>query len=163
VPIDYGVYQDGNQQTANYLRQALRRIGIEGELRNADAATWLRRKYGEGDFGISVFNASATVDPAIGLQRFWWSGAIQKGVSFTNTSGYSNPEMDKVLVAAASEPDAAKRKALYAEFQRIAMVDLPMIPVVELRMVTVASKRVRNHTTGPEGYRSTFADCWIAA
>jgi peptide/nickel transport system substrate-binding protein len=163
LTIDWGPYSDGNQRTAEYLRQQLRRIGIDADIRNSDYATWLRLKYTERDFDVSIYYASATGDPTIGLQRFWYSGAIQRGVPFTNASGYRSEAMDRILLGAASEPDPAKRALLFREFQALAMTDLPVLPVVELTTVTIANKRVRNHTTGPEGTRSNFSDVWLAA
>lgn len=162
LTIDWGPYSDGNQRLGEYMRQALRRVGIEAEINNLDYAAWLREKFTERRFDVSVFYASATADPTMGLQRFWHSGSIQRGVPFTNASGYSNPEMDRILNDAAVEPDPAKRRALFLDFQRLAMTDLPVLPIVELTTVTIANKRVRNHTTGPEGIRSNFAEVWLA-
>jgi peptide/nickel transport system substrate-binding protein len=162
LTISWGPYSDGNQRFAEYLRQALRRIGIDADIRNTDYATWLREVWTDRNFDLNVFYASGTADPTIGLQRFWYSGAYQKGVPFTNASGYNNPAMDKILMNAAVEPDVAKRKAQFLEFQKLAMTELPILPIVELTTVTVASKRVRNHTMGPEGVRGNFAETWLA-
>ena len=162
LTISWGNYSDGNQRFAEYLRQALRRIGIDADIRNTDYATWLREIWTERSFDMNIFYASATADPTIGLQRFWYSGAYQRGVPFTNASGYSNPAMDRILMDAAVEPDPARRRALFVEFQQLAMTDLPILPVVELTTVTVANRRVRNHTTGPEGVRGSFSNTWLA-
>ncbi|WP_431282533.1 ABC transporter substrate-binding protein [Humitalea sp. 24SJ18S-53] len=162
LTISWGNYSDGNQRFAEYLRQTLRRIGIDADIRNTDYATWLREIWTERAFDMNIFYASATADPTIGLQRFWYSGAYQRGVPFTNASGYNNPAMDQILMDAAVEPDPARRRAMFVEFQKLAMTDLPILPIVELTTVTIANRRVRNHTSGPEGIRSSFADTWLA-
>lgn len=50
-----------------------------------------------------------------------WSGQ--------NYPGYRNPEMDKALDAAEQELDTAKRRALFADIQRIHAEDLPVLPL----------------------------------
>ncbi len=51
------------------------------------------------------------------------------GWSGQNSGGYRNPDMDRVLDAAEIELDAGKRKALFAEIQRIYTEDLPALPL----------------------------------
>ena len=111
---------------------------------------------------MTTFFLSALTDPTIGLQRFFWSKSIQKGVAFSNASGYANPEMDMTLEAAGSEPDPAKRRALFARFQQIAMTDLPILPIADLDQVTFADRHVHDYTTGAGGIRTNMARTWIA-
>jgi peptide/nickel transport system substrate-binding protein len=158
---DWAPYGEALQRTSEYLRQALKPVGIEVEVRSSDLPGWLRRVYTDNDFDTTTFYLSALSDPTIGIQRFYWSKNIQKGAVFTNGSGYNNPEMDRILEAAASEADTAKRVALFAEFQKLAMTDLPLIPLVDLDHVTFANKRVHDHTTGAYGLRDNQAEVWV--
>ena len=48
----------------------------------------------------------------IGIQRLFWSKAIQQGVPYSNGSGYSNPEMDRLLEAGQVENDPQKRRQI---------------------------------------------------
>ena len=50
-----------------------------------------------------------------------WSGQ--------NYPGYANPEMDRLLDAAEVELDDTKRRALWADIQRLYMTDLPVLPL----------------------------------
>jgi peptide/nickel transport system substrate-binding protein len=118
----------------------------------------MRQVYSEYDFDLSMFPSSVTADPSIGSQRFFHSAAIKKGVPFVNASGYSNPEMDSVLEQAAVEPNPEKRRELFHKFQKIAMTDLPILPMVRPIYTTVATADVRNFITGPEGVRSGYAN-----
>ena len=161
MTMDWAPYGDAIQRTGEYVRQALRPLGIEVELRSSDLPGWLRRVYTDNDFDMTTFYLSATADPTLGLQRFWWSRNIQKGAPFTNASGYSSPEMDRILEGAASEPDPARRIGLFHDFQRLAMQDLNIIPLVDLTGVTLADRRVRDHTTGAYGVRSSLAEAWL--
>ncbi len=137
-------------------------MGIEVDVRSSDLPGWLRRVYTDNDFDMTTFYLSATADPSLGLQRFFWSKNIQKGAAFTNASGYSSPEMDAILEAAAVEPDEARRVELAHRFQRLAMTDLPILPLVDLDGVTFADRHVRDHTTGGYGVRSGMAETWLA-
>ena len=160
--MDWAPYGDALQRTGEYIRQALRPLGIEVEIRSSDLPGWLRRVYTDNDFDMTTFYLSATADPTLGLQRFWWSKNIQKGAVFTNASGYSSPEMDRILEAAAVELDPAKRADLFHQFQRLAMTDLNIIPLVDLDGVTFANKRVHDHTTGGYGVRTSLDRAWLA-
>ncbi len=158
MTIDWAPYGETVQRTADYLRQALRAVGIDGEIRSMDFAGWIRRVYTDNDFDMSLFYASGTADPTMGLQRFWWSKSIQKGAPFTNGSGYANPAMDDILESAATEPDAARRIALFHRFQVLAMQDLNILPLIELDGIAFADRRVQDHTLGAYGLRANAAE-----
>jgi peptide/nickel transport system substrate-binding protein len=66
-------------------------------------------------------------DPVIGVHRTYLTRNIRKGVIWSNTQSYSNPKVDALLDAAAAEPDTAKRKELYKEFQQIVVDDVPIL------------------------------------
>ena len=154
---------DTYDRAGQFLSQQFRRIGVALDLRSVDVPTFIRTVYGEYDFDLSMFPSSVTADPSIGSHRFFHSKAVNKGTPFVNASGYANPEMDKVLDAAGTEIDPAKRAALFHDFQRIAMEDLPILPLVRPIYVTVASARVKHFMNGPEGMRGTLAPTRLEA
>ena len=47
-----------------------------------------------------------------------------------NYSGYSNPELDKLIHAAEQELDPAKRAALVEQATRLAITDVAVVPVL---------------------------------
>ncbi|MBX9946007.1 MAG: peptide ABC transporter substrate-binding protein [Reyranella sp.] len=55
--------------------------------------------------------------------------SAQNGFSGQNYPGYANPEMDAALDAAERELDEGKRRVLFAEIQRLAADDLPVLPL----------------------------------
>ena len=140
-----------------YLRDALGRVGVKVELRSQDFPTFLRRVYTQRDFDTIHFPANASPDPAIGAQRLYWSKNFQKGVAFSNGSHYSSPEADHLLEAAQAENDPAKRRDLYVAFQKLAMTDLPRIPVIALDEVVLANKAVRDYITDDTGFYGNLA------
>lgn len=147
-------------RAAEVVKQNLRSVGIEVEIRAQDTPTWLRRIYTNYDFDLTSNTLSALPDPTLGVQRIYWSKNIVKGVPFSNASGYSNPEMDKVLEAAQTETDPAKRRALFFEMQKIAQRDLPVLDLFVLERATIFDKRLKNHTVQADGI-TTFADAYF--
>lgn len=144
--------------TAEYFRAAMARIGIAVEIRNADFPTFYRRVYGDNDFDTTNFSAFNLTDPTMGVQRFYWSKNILKGVAFSNGSGYANPEVDRLLECAQFETDAKARYDLFARFQQIAMDDLPNIPLADLNYFSLLNRRARNVITSPFGVYDSFAE-----
>ena len=145
LTIDFGWAEVKPQ--VEYVKAALKKVGIDVEVRaSADFPTWAK-KMGTGDFDMSwdtVFNWG---DPVIGVHRTYDSTNIHKGV-WSNTQGYSNERVDELMAMAAVEIDPAKRTALYAEFQQIIADELPVYHVNTLPYHTVYSDKVGNPPLG---------------
>jgi peptide/nickel transport system substrate-binding protein len=104
----------------------LKRVGINLEVRAApDFPTWAQR-VSNYDFDLTMDTVYNWGDPIIGVNRTYLSSNIRKGVIWSNTQQYSNPKVDELLQAAALETSPAKRKALYSEFQKIVVGDVPI-------------------------------------
>ncbi|MGW7452229.1 ABC transporter substrate-binding protein [Streptomyces sp. NPDC054787] len=67
---------------------------------------------------------------------------------FGNYGNWSNAEFDAAFDRANAEPDAGKRAELTAELQKIAMRELPVIPLYEAPYVVFLGKRVTGAPTG---------------
>ena len=93
----------------------------------------------------TVFNWG---DPVIGVHRTYQSSNIKKGVIWSNTQQYKNAKVDELLESAGKEPDAAKRKALYSEFQKIVADELPVYWTNTLPYHTVYNNKVGNPPLG---------------
>lgn len=156
-PLPFG---PAYSRAAEVVKQNLRAVGIDVEVRAQDTPSWLRRIYTDNDFDMTSNTLSALPDPTLGVQRVYWSKNIVKGVPFSNSSGYSNPEMDRILESAQSAADSERRKLLFHEMQRIAQRDLPVIDLFVLGQTTIFDKRVKNHTTQADGLPN-FANVYI--
>jgi peptide/nickel transport system substrate-binding protein len=127
LTIDY-IPGDEEQQRniAEYLRSQLKQVGINLEVRAApDFPTWAQR-ISNYDFDLTMDVVFNWGDPVIGVNRTYLSSNIHKGVIWSNTQQYSNPKVDQLLNAAAEETSPEKRKALYSEFQKIVVSDVPI-------------------------------------
>lgn len=130
-------------KSAYAIRDNLRRVGIDLQIRSSDLAGFLKRVYKDRDFDTIQYGASSGPDPAIGTQRFYWSKNFQPGVAFSNGAHYASPQVDSLLERAQHETDFAQRKALYAQFQRQVAIDLPRIPLLASNPLVIAEARVR--------------------
>ena len=72
-------------------------------------------------------------------------------------------EVDALVEKIKVETDPAKRKALVVEFQKIATLEAPNLPLVELESITVASTKVQNHSNDPNYLAATWHDIWLAS
>lgn len=145
LTIDYIPGFDEMQKTvAEYLRTQLKKIGIAIKLRaSPDFPAWARLVGGH-DFELSMDAVFNWGDPVIGVHRTYLSSNIREGVIWSNTQSYSNPKVDSLLEKAARETNEAKRKALYAEFQKIVADELPVAWINLLPYHTAYRKTISN-------------------
>ena len=73
----------------------------------------------------------------------------------TNVFKYSNPELDKMLIAARAEPDLAKRRAIYADVQRMLACTGPAITIAYGTLLTALRDDVQGYL--PNATRSLRA------
>ena len=161
IKLNYEVSPLGAEylRLGEVLKQQLARVGIQIELRTQDSASSTRRLYYEYDFNFFTAYIGTYADPQLAV---YWSKNIVKGVPFSNSSRYSNPEMDKLLEAVQVENDPDKRMKEFHEIQKIAARDLPIFPLFELEQLTVFDKKVKDHTMTFDGPFSNLAHIWIA-
>lgn len=150
-------------QTSQLIRASLARIGVRMDIQPSDYGEFVNRVYTRRDFDTSLYGATAGPDPAIGTQRFYWSKNFDPGVAFSNGAHYVNPTVDRLLEAAQTETDIAKRRDLYRQFQRTVEADLPRIPLVAPTVPVLVNRRVSNAVTSIDGIYGSFADATITA
>ena len=132
------------RDVAEFLKPHLDKVGIDVNLRiPPDFPTWANWvKNHEFDMTVDVvFNWG---DPVIGVHRTYISSNIRKGVIWSNTQSYSNPDVDRILERAGKEIDPTRRREQYLEFQKIVTDELPVYWMYGLPYHTVYNKMVGN-------------------
>jgi peptide/nickel transport system substrate-binding protein len=126
-----------------YLRNELMsKIGVELIIRESDDFPQWAAVVSNGNFELThdaVFNWG---DPVIGVHRTYDCNNIRKGVVWSNTQAYCNPKVNELMDAAGSEMNFAKRKALYAEFQKLVVHDLSVYFLMKIPYLTVYNKNL---------------------
>ncbi|RTZ98931.1 MAG: ABC transporter substrate-binding protein, partial [Deltaproteobacteria bacterium] len=132
---------------AEYLKASLKKIGIEVKIHQSpDFPSWAKR-VSNWEFDLTMDSVWNWGDPVIGVHRTYLSSNIRKGVIWSNTQNYVNPRVDELLAQAAVETDIARRKAIYAEFQKIVVDDVPIAYINTLPFHVAYDKRLKNINT----------------
>jgi peptide/nickel transport system substrate-binding protein len=155
----YNPFQE--RRAADFVRQSLGRIGIDAAVESYDFATYVTKAYTERAFDITLESLTNLFDPTVGVQRVFWSKNFKVGLPFSNAAHYVNPEVDRLLEAAAVEVDEAKRRQLFVDFQQIVHRDVPSIELGANPAITVLAKKVRDYGPTGEHIRGSFADLYF--
>lgn len=132
------------KMVAEYLKSQLKKVGIDINVRTSpDFPSWANR-ISNYEFDMTMDSVYNWGDPVIGVHRTYLSNNIRKGVIWSNTQSYSNPKVDQLLAQAGTEANFEKRKALYAEFQKIVVDDAPIIYVNVDPFHTIYNTGLRN-------------------
>lgn len=146
---------------ADVVKNQLEKIGIGIEIIKFDLPTFLKTIYTDRAFDLVIESLSNTFDPSLGIQRAYWSQNFKIGLPFSNASHYANPEADALLEAAAVEPDEARRREIWSQFQHLIHGDVASVDLVAAGSQIIANKRVKNFVTGAQGISWSFGDTWI--
>ena len=111
---------EANQLEQSYLAKA----GIKVEYELVDTPTFNQRR-NTGSFELGGRLLPAMNPDTILFSYLHPDNLPPKGL---NGARYNNPEVTSKLEAARGEQDAAKRKQLYAEVQKLVLTDLPYMP-----------------------------------
>ncbi|SNB70812.1 peptide/nickel transport system substrate-binding protein [Arboricoccus pini] len=159
--IDYIPYGDDFKRTAEYLKQAFKRVGVEATVRSQDTAAYTKRVYGDRDFDIAITWFAAFADPQIGVTRAYSSASIGKNIPWTNGSGYNNPKVDQIISDVQGEADQAKRIEAFKSFQQIVMSDLPTLPLLEMKFFNVEAAALRHPPAFGDQVYGSLRDFWL--
>ena len=131
------------------IQENLKRVGIDLEVRSYEFATFYQDVL-QGRFQLFSLQwvGGALVDPDI-LRRVYHSSQIPP--AGFNRGYYSNPEVDRVLDAAAAATSDGERQRLYSEVQRLVARDAVYIPVWNKTNVVVASRSLAGLHIGATG------------
>lgn len=158
---DFIPFGDDYRRTGEFVRQALRAIGIDVTLRALDLATWTKNIFKDYDYQLASSWGVNWTDPQLGVEQLYWSKAESKGTPWTNASGYASPEADRIIEAAQIEVDPQKRLALYHDLQRIVQRDLPQINLFEFKWFGIWARNLRNVTDTFNHSQNNFAHVWL--
>ena len=144
---------------AEYMRTALRGVGIELVLESTDAGGWARR-IADWEYDTTVTFLYQYGDPTLGVERTYVSTNIKK-VTFANTGGYANPEVDRLFTQAGTAPDPAARQAAFSQVQALLATEMPQIWLIEMAFPTITDRKLQNVIQLGTGVHASFDDVFI--
>jgi peptide/nickel transport system substrate-binding protein len=139
LTIDYG--WPPAKPMAEYMKPQLKKIGIDVTVRTSAGFPAWAKTVSNWDFDMTVDWVFNWGDPVIGVHRTYLCDNAKKGVIWSNTQQYCNPEVDAILAKAGQEYDQQKRIALYSSAQKIIADDVPIYFID-----TVPYHTIYNHT-----------------
>ena len=145
---------------AEYLRTAFKQVGVELVLESTDTGGWSRR-VSEWDYDTTINYLYQYGDPTLGVERTYVSTNIQK-ITFTNTGGYKNPEVDKLFAQARTEAAPADRQAAFTAVTKLLVAEVPQIWLLELSFPTFTEKRLHDVIELGTGVHACFDDVFFA-
>jgi len=127
------------QKTQQIIKQAAQKAGIDMELKSVPASVYFSSDPANPDTYTKLFadmqmftTTMPQPDPEVFMNQYLSSEFASKANKWLgrNSTRYSNPEYDKVYLAAQSEMDPAKRAALFVRMNDMPVNDIAIIPVV---------------------------------
>ncbi len=124
---------------AAVIQEDLRQVGIALDVRSSEFAT-LMTDVIKGNVQLYTLQFVGVTDPDM-LRRTFFS--TQTPPDGFNRGHYRNPEVDRLIDAAASAPDERVRRADYQQAQRLIAADVPVISLWYKTNVAVAQPDVQ--------------------
>ena len=145
---------------AEYIRASLKQVGIEVTLESTDTGGWAKR-VSDWDYDTTINYLYQYGDPTLGVERTYVSTNIQK-IVFTNTGGYTNPEVDKLFTEARKAPLPADRQRAFYAVQELLVKEMPQIWLLEMSFPTIHDKKLHNLLLTGTGVHTCFDDVFIS-
>ena len=143
---------------AEVFAAMLAKVGIELRIRTFEWPTFYS-DIQRGNFDLTSLAWIGINDPHHYNMVFDSQMTPAKGL---NRSGYSNPQMDRLLAAGEAALDPARRKAIYSEVQKLAARDLPYISLWWQDNVAVMTPGVNGFEPYPNGSLRSLAGMSLA-
>ncbi len=148
-------YMPEAQKVAEVLQGEWKKIGVTVETKTVDWATYLDNA-AKGD--LPAFMLGWTGDNG-DPDNFLYTLLDKESIGSNNYSRYVNEDLHKLLIAAQTETDQAKRNDLYNQAQVIIHDDAPWIPLVHSKPLIASGNDVAGyepHPTGSESFAKTY-------
>ncbi len=156
MPLPYGEVWT---RLAEYFRAAMQKIGIAVTLDTTDAGGWASRM-ANWDYDTSMNFTYQIGDPSLAVEGYFISSNIKK-ITFTNTGGYNNPEVDALFLKARNSLDPAERQMLFSKLQRILVDDMPYLYLMQMSYPTYYTDKANNLISTGLGVHASFDDVFL--
>src|SRR6185312_8584205 len=118
-----------DDKIAQAIAQFYSRAGIDAKVETMPSSVYFTRAT-KGEFGYMLLGwGTESNEQGSSLRSLLATQDLSKGMGVTNRAHYSNPELDKEIVAAMATMDEKKREAMIQHAAEIAMNDTALIPI----------------------------------
>jgi len=140
---------------AQNIQAQLKEVGIETKIETLELGVYVDR-WLKTDFDAVVALNGGNPDPDIMFYRYWHStGNLNK------VAVYHSPEMDKLLDEGKVTQDPEKRKAIYADVQKLLTKEAPWVWLYVGYEYRIMQPYVKDFTPMPNGSIKYLRDVWL--
>ncbi|MHB0976792.1 MAG: peptide ABC transporter substrate-binding protein [Candidatus Aquicultorales bacterium] len=136
-----------HEKVMQYVQADLKAVGIETELQTLEPAA-IGPMLGKGEH--EIVRMGWTYDYPV-MDSALYSLFYSENIGMDNTSQYSNPEVDKLLVEARQETDEKERIAKYQKAEGMILEDSAVVPLNFYSHRAVVQEWVKGLVYGPLG------------
>jgi peptide/nickel transport system substrate-binding protein len=140
--------------TSVVVQEQLREVGIEAEIDPQENAIYIERFF-SGDFDIAVMGAAGYMDP-----NEWLEQSL-KTDGPNNAAGFSDPELDALIVEGLIEQDQAARAEIYQQAQQIVIDQAPWISLYTSNTYEGLQLRVQGYEHYLTGGLQSVKRVWL--
>ena len=148
---------DERRKIAEIVQQRLKAIGVNADIQVIEWAAFIKEFVKPRRFEALVLGLGTGVDPD---QYVIWHSS-QTAPDQMNRTGYSNPEVDRLLEAGRASCTQKDRIPYYHRLQEILADDLPMIFLYYDERLPVVSSRFRGVEPAPAGILYNFNQWYV--
>lgn len=143
--------------TAIIIQSQLKELGIGVRIRTVEWAAFIKEFVNKGRFDALILAWTITLDPDI--YDVWHSSRAKPGG--LNFTGYSNAEVDALLVEARSLTDQSRRKELYDRVQEILDAEQPYCFLYVPYALPILQARFQGVKPALNGIMYNFDRWWV--
>lgn len=150
------------EQAAQIIQANLKEVGINVELNKMEFPALMEKVVANHDFDMYMMGNNLGADPD--LTAYWSKAAVsdKKGDMAWNISGFTTPELDKILEEGAGTTDIEKRKEAYKKFAVYMNEQLPWAYLFEQNIIIATNSKLEGFS--PSVFRDfSDAENWVLA
>jgi peptide/nickel transport system substrate-binding protein len=156
LTIGAGANYAAQVQAAEMLKDQLKQIGIDVTPNPTEWGTYIETVINKKEFDAAIIGWIGAIDP-----DDWVYARFHTGEKW-NTTGYSNPEVDKLLEQGRVTTDQAERKKLYNQADKLIVMDAPFVFFYLYDQYEALRDYVKGYAHMANNSKNTFKRTWIA-
>jgi len=130
---------DPHIRTGEIIADQLKEVGIDLELEIIEWGRWLSEVYSNADYDLTIIGHVGRLDPAAML-----SGYGPARPDYYYRRGYSNPDLDELMIRGETEVNFERRKIVYTIVQWILAKDAVNYYIQDMHLIYGMAKDVEN-------------------
>lgn len=134
------------QAAAQIIKDNLSAVGVDVKISPLETSVYRDTVYSQRNYDMALQSFTSSGDPAIGYHRIYRTNPTND--PNVNATGYSNPEVDKLMQQAGSVSDQAKRAEFYKQAQAMLNPAVPSLILFDELQADASRNSLKGLYTG---------------